>query len=240
MVAAVPLGGPILHRQASTQAQALALAQSVADQLRQAIASQGHATLAVSGGRSPIVFFENLRREPLAWDKVQVVLVDERCVAPDHTDRNAHLVRQHLLQEAAASASFVDWLSGIDAPSAQTNEALLAHASSQAHVLRWPLDVAVMGMGEDGHTASWFPDSEGLGTALDSDLPLAWVRPRHADHLRLTLTLSVIQACRHVHLAIAGAAKQTVLAAALAHTSPDKPVQTLIERVPALEVWIAD
>jgi hypothetical protein len=77
-----------------------------------------------------------------------------------------------------------------------------------------PLDVAVLGMGEDGHTASWFPDSPGLAVALAASEPVTWVRPAQAPHLRLTLTLNALLACRQRHLSIAGQVKQQVFAAA--------------------------
>lgn len=231
---------PHLHELASPEDQAKNLAQVVADQLRKAISENGSAVLAVSGGRSPIAFFEYLRRQALSWKQVQVVMVDERCVPPMHPDRNAQLIRRHLLQAPAADAVFIDWLSGIEAPEEHTPSALVKNARAQCPSEPWVVDVAVLGMGEDGHTASWFAASEGLDEALQSDEPLAWVRPQAAPYLRLTLTLSAIRRCRYVHLAIAGEVKLGVLKAALAGTTPDKPVQNLIAAVPALQIWVAN
>lgn len=221
--------------------QATALAQAVAKQLQQGVASRGSATLAVSGGRSPIPFFEQLRQWPLPWSQIVVMLVDERCVPSNHADSNARLVREHLLQGAAAAATFVDWLSGVAQPEHHTPSALVEHALQTLHPVAWPLDVVVLGMGEDGHTASWFPDSPGLATALGSTAPLAWVRPAHAPHLRLTLTLGAVTGCRHLHLAIGGAHKRQVLDQALEGHSPgpELPIQTLLNHAPALQAWIA-
>lgn len=228
-----------MQRFASPALQANALAQAVAEQLRVALIQQSTASLAVSGGRSPIAFFQALCTQTLAWERVYVTLVDERCVPADHPDRNAQLVREHLLQQAAAQATLIDYLQGIEDPGALTASALVQQALGQLQALPWPLDVAVLGMGEDGHTASWFADSAGLEAALNSPAPLAWVQPAHAPHLRLSLTLNALRSCRHLHLAIAGEAKQAVFAAAHAGQTPDKPIQTLLTHVPSLQVWVA-
>jgi 6-phosphogluconolactonase len=228
------------RRFATASAQAEALADAVASQLREAVAQRGVASLAVSGGRSPIAFFEHLRVQPLPWEHVTVTLVDERCVAGSHADSNAHLVREHLLQDRAADATFIDWLEGVDAPESLTPSALVDEAKARLQGLPWPLDVAVLGMGEDGHTASWFPDSPGLAVALAASEPVTWVRPAQAPHLRLTLTLNALLACRQRHLSIAGQVKQQVFAAARQGVATDKPIHTLLARADSLDVWISD
>ena len=81
--------------------QAAALAEAVANGLRPCLQTQGHAVLAVSGGRSPVAFFEALSPAKLDWPNVTITLVDERLVPPRHADSNAALVRRHLLQHAA-------------------------------------------------------------------------------------------------------------------------------------------
>ncbi len=228
------------HRFATAQAQAEALAVAVAGELRTAVSARGVASLAVSGGRSPIAFFEHLRVQPLPWKNVTVTLVDERCVAGSHADSNARLVREHLLRDRAADATFIDWLEGVDEPESLTPSALVDEAQARLQGLRWPLDVAVLGMGEDGHTASWFPGSEGLAVALAADTPLTWVRPAQAPHLRLTLTLNALLACRQRHLSIAGQVKQQVFAAARQGVATDKPIHTLLARAASLQAWISD
>ena len=77
--------------------------------LHQAIDGRGHAVLAVSGGKSPVPLFEALRAQPLEWSRVSITLVDERCVPHDHADSNTALVLAHLMQGAAAAATFVPW-----------------------------------------------------------------------------------------------------------------------------------
>ena len=94
-----------VHPAGSAAEQAQQLARHIARRLREAITVRGHAVLAVSGGKSPVAMFEQLREQPLEWARVTVVLVDERCVPHDHPESNTALVRQHLLQDAAAAAT---------------------------------------------------------------------------------------------------------------------------------------
>lgn len=231
--------GPLQeHVCANTAAQARQLAEAVATQLRHAIATRGHALLAVSGGKSPIALFEHLRQQPLDWISVTVLLADERCVPHTHADSNTALVRQHLLQDGAAAATFVTFFDALDAI-----DTLAAAANQRLAALHWPLDVAVLGMGEDGHTASLFPAAPGLDTALHTTAHVAWVRPDaigHAPHPRLTLTLPTLQAARQLHLSLAGPAKQAVYRQALAQPDAALPVSLLLHR-PAhpFSVWLA-
>lgn len=228
------------HPQAQASDLAGALATQVARELRDAIAARGTATLAVSGGRSPIAFFEALREMDLPWPQVQVVLVDERCVPTDHPDSNTALVKQHLLQGRAASARWTGWF---NTPPAQLDAASatrwVADLNQTHHAWLPPLDVAVLGMGEDGHTASLFPDSPGLETARTATGPLAWVQPTHAPHWRLTLTLPALLATRHLHLSIAGAAKHAIYRQALQGPDGRWPVSWVLNQ-PAepVHVWL--
>jgi 6-phosphogluconolactonase len=219
---------------------AQALASAIAEQLRHALAQKGQATLGVSGGRSPIQLFEALRQTALDWSRVRISLCDERCVAEDHPDSNARLVREHLLKEAAAAAQFVSWLPGLSDISTLTPQALVSHARQQLSTFPLPLDVLVLGMGDDGHTASWFAQSAGLAQAVQSTDWVTWVRPAHAPHLRLTLTLSAVLACPNLHLSLAGAPKQRTYAQAKLTERLDLPVSLVLHRAKHIDVWIAD
>jgi 6-phosphogluconolactonase len=215
-------------------------ARQIADELRTAIAARGQATLAVSGGKSPIALFGQLREQALDWSKVTVLLVDERCVPNDHAESNTALVRQHLLQGAAASASFATLFETVPTDlNDAALPALVASANRRLSAIRFPLDVVVLGMGEDGHTASLFPAAPGLDHALTSVGPMAWVRPATAPHARLTLTLPVLQAARHLHLSIAGDAKREVYQAATKAASPALPISLLLNHPTCTaQVWI--
>lgn len=228
---------------ADLQAQAVAMAETVTAQLQTALDEQGRAVLAVSGGRSPLALFRVLRESRLDWPQVTVVLVDERCVPGAHADSNAHLVRDHLLQGRAAAARFIAFFDALPQRwlgSPAELAGLAAHAESRLGILADPLDVLVLGMGEDGHTASLFAGASGLDAAVRGPQRVAGVRPQNAPHARLTLTLPVLQQARHAHLAITGAAKRDTLARAMAGPSDTLPVSWVLHRPgSALQVWWA-
>ena len=201
------------HSHSDAQRSAQQLAETVAEALRDAIASHGRASLVVSGGRSPVAFFQCLSRIELDWSHVVVSLADERWVDPRSTQSNEYLVCNYLLQGRAASASFI----GLHQPAASPEAAALA-ADAALEALPLPIDVLVLGMGEDGHTASLFPGSPNLAQALDPEgerrcLPmLAPVEPRE----RLSLTLPLLISARHQLLVISGTAKVETLRRAIA------------------------
>lgn len=216
------------------------LAAHLANSLREAIEARGHALLAVSGGKSPIALFESLRQQALKWANVSVILVDERCVAHDHPDSNTALVRQHLLQDQASAATLTPFFDNLTDP---LGDAALTQLVKQANQrlarLHWPIDVAVLGMGEDGHTASLFPDAPGLESALRSSGPLAWVRPATAPHARLTLTLPALLASRELVLSINGETKDAVYREALLQADPALPVSLVLhQHQTPVSVWL--
>lgn len=216
------------------------LAAHLAHQLREAVVARGHALLAVSGGKSPIALFECLRQQPLDWAKVSVLLVDERCVGHDHADSNTALVRQHLLQDEASAAQFTPFFDTLAQPLDEAGlDKLVASANRRLAQLHWPIDVAVLGMGEDGHTASLFPAAPGLEKALSSSGPLAWVLPSTAPHARLTLTLPALLACRELVLSIAGEPKHAVYRKALQEADTALPVSLVLhQHQTPVNVWL--
>lgn len=186
---------------------AQALAASVAAQLRDAIAARGRALIAVSGGTTPRRFLQALSAAPLDWPAVIVTLCDERWVPPGEPRSNAHLVRETLLQGDAAAARFVPLYSD-----AATPEAGLAAVEERVAALPLPLDVVVLGMGNDAHTASLFPDADRLGPALDPHSPhhVLPMRALAAGEPRITLTLPVLAAARRAYLLFEGRKKKAV------------------------------
>ncbi len=191
---------------------ATALAAAVARSLKKGIAARGAASLALSGGRTPELFFAALAQQDLEWAKVTVTLVDDRWVPLDSPRSNEALLRRSLLQGPAAAAHLVGLVTGAATPS----EGLEA-VSAQVAALPLPFDAVVLGMGTDGHTASFFPQGDHLAEALDP-AGQALVLPMQAPGAgepRITLTLPLILAARAVYLHIEGTEKAAVLETAL-------------------------
>lgn len=211
---------------ATPQHLAEAQADAVADALRVAIDERGGATLAVSGGTTPVRFFGALSARALDWSKVVVTLVDDRYVPPSSDRSNERLAREHLLQGPAAAAHLI----------ALYNEAgnveLAAHrADLRMLEILFPIDVVILGMGADGHTASFFPDAENLEELLDplTRQAVFAVHAASAGESRLTLALPRIASARMLVLHIEGRAKRQVLETALAEPQPRLPIRRVLD-----------
>ncbi|PDQ19350.1 6-phosphogluconolactonase [Mesorhizobium sanjuanii] len=215
---------------------AAALAGHVAGRLTKAIAERGTGLLAVSGGTTPAKFFAALSAIPIAWDKVMVTLIDERFVPPSSPRSNAALVVANLLQNAASAARFVPLYheaASIEDAAASDSEALKS--------LPWPLDVAILGMGADGHTASFFPDADNLPALLDpsSTRIVLPVHAASAGEPRLTLSLARIVAAGFITLHIEGEDKRTAFEGAMG-LGARKPIRAVIDAAPkTVEVFWA-
>jgi 6-phosphogluconolactonase len=197
-----------LQRWETNRELSVRLAVNIATNLAAAIHERGTATLAVSGGSTPKLLFEQLSLCPLDWSRVTVTQVDERWLEEDHEDSNARLIRDHLLKNEATVAKFVSMKTSTESPfdaEVEVAEKLSGFAKS--------IDVVVLGMGEDGHTASFFPGANTLARALDplaDDICVA-VRPPSAPHDRMTLSLPALLRARHLYLHIVGEQKWAVL-----------------------------
>ncbi|AKI02103.1 6-phosphogluconolactonase [Hoeflea sp. IMCC20628] len=190
-----------------------ALAKKIADRLSAAIAGRGQATLAVSGGSTPKALFVALSKLDIKWSKVTVTLVDERMVGPDHERSNHRLASLYLLQNRAAEARFLPLFNR-----AGDADAVAAAAAQKIDALALPFDVVVLGMGTDGHTASFFPGGSTLADVTDPACPqsVMAIEAPGAGEPRLTLTLPRIVDAGLIVLHIEGDEKQSVLARALA------------------------
>ncbi|MEC3949990.1 6-phosphogluconolactonase [Sphingobium sp. HWE2-09] len=222
----------------ATGAQAAAdLAARIAAILSDAIVARGIASIAVSGGRSPRPVLEALSAADLDWSKVVVTLVDERWVAPDSDDSNEKLVRDTLLRGAAARARFVAMKT--DAADAYAGQPGVEAAFAD---LPWPLDIVLLGMGDDGHTASLFPQGAELAEGLASEALTIAATPPVAPHQRMSLTAHGILQSRHIFLQISGAGKKAVYDRALAGGPvEDLPIRlALLQDVVPINVWIAE
>lgn len=209
---------------------ASALAAAVADRLRTAIETTGGATLAVSGGTTPALFFDALSQKELDWAKVVVTLVDERFVPPASELSNERLVREKLLRNEARLARFVGLYS-----EAATAEAAANGADAAVALLGPRLDAVVLGMGADGHTASFFPDAPNLDALTDPSQPrrVMSVHAPSGGEPRITLTLPLLVDAGFLALHIEGEAKKDVFERALAQAAPRLPIARVLDAAAA-------
>ena len=190
-----------------------AVANEMAQILNHDIEAFGRTRMLLSGGTTPAPVYEALAELDVKWDRVEVSLVDERWLSPSDSDSNAWLVREHLLKRAE-SAHF-DPLVRVGKPLPEC----VYTANLQAQHSQRPA-VAVLGMGNDGHTASLFPGSRDLGRALESTLPYAALDATGCPGanqwpLRITLTPHGLRRCRQRLLLLRGKQKLEVLKQAL-------------------------
>ncbi len=202
--------------------------------LKKAVVAQGSAGLAVSGGKSPIPLFEQLSQADLPWENIHVTLVDERFVAPDNPDSNEYLARTYLLKNRASRARFTGLI---------TDPANLARCVEHANRQTGSITLALLGMGDDGHTASLFPNAPQLPQALDTSRPQRYlhVSPPAAPYERISMTLAALLQAGQLMLAIAGSHKRAVFEQAARQATPTHPISYLITQtgVPFHAYWHA-
>lgn len=225
------------HRFPDPTALAHALSGEIKVDLEEAVAVRGTASLIVSGGRTPRLLFEQLRTERLDWNKCFITLSDERWVEVMSSDSNERLVREALLQEAASAARFI----GLKNP-APTPEAGADWAWRALSRMPRPYDVVVLGMGEDGHTASLFPGSLGLAKALDATAApgCVAVNALKAPHARISLNAAALLDARRIVLHIEGETKWQVYQRARAvGPAAELPVRAILQQreVPVDVYW---
>ena len=208
-----------------------------------AISQRNYAVIAVSGGQSPIPLLTALSKISLPWNKVTVTLIDERWIPASHADSNENLVRTHLLRNKATSANFVGFTSYLaaslgddifkQAPQPSVQMLLEQHLNALPN-----LDLAVFGVGQDGHTASWFPQSPQLAQCLATTQRCLMTEPVTAPYLRLTLSASYLNQARTAFMFAPGSAKLKVLNGVLQEPNPLKfPVAYLFKNCVAPLTW---
>ena len=169
--------------------------------LSSGLQSRGQAVLVISGGSSPVPVFEVLSQAEFPWEKVTITLVDERAVPSDHKDSNHHLASQHLLKDKAAKAHFIPLFDNPDAATEIGTE----------------MDVALLGMGTDGHFASLFPAMIGDDDAFSPDaMPqIITTAPMGAPiYPRISMNMAMIAQIKHHCLLLPSAEKVAIFESA--------------------------
>ena len=186
----------------------MTLINAIAASLRDSLRKTGKASIALSGGSSPVALYEGLSAIDLNWARVCVTLIDDRLVPADHDDSNQKLGRKTLLCGKAGVAQFIrlqDWQEGY-----------------------FP-DIAILGMGTDGHFASLFSAMMDDARAFDpaADPAIITTSPMgNPPHARITMNLSMILAIPHRVLMVIGEEKKAILSAAL--NGADLPITRLL------------
>ena len=212
------------------------LSADVSERLANAIANHGKATLILSGGRTPMGFFHQLSQQALDWSKVTVTLADERWVDTNHQDSNEKLVRENLLINQAQYAKFLSLKNSSETAvegEAELEEQLSGYGQ---------FTVVILGMGDDGHTASLFPGATALAAGLDMDSGRSCiaVTPTAAPYERISLTLPRLLNTECLIIHISGDNKQKVLSQAQAGNNVEElPIRSVIQQsqVPVTVYW---
>lgn len=213
-----------------------AAAAHLAEALTQGVTIRGRACGALSGGTSPGPAYAKLATRDMDWRRISFALVDERFVGPSEEASNEGMLRRNLAPAFTAGASLVPMY----APGLSIDAA--AHAADECYDLLH-LDIVLLGMGEDGHIASWFPGARGYADAIDPASTRS-VTALHAPQAygtpeRLSLTFAKISQADHVLLLLLGNERRARFEAELARAPEEAPVATLKQLPRAPEIFWA-
>ena len=175
----------------------MSIVKLISDRLNSSIENIGSGSLVLSGGTSPISIYEELSNIDISWSKVFLTLVDDRLVDPDHKDSNQKLLHNHFIKNKAKNINFFP-----------LTENFLSNTE-----FKKPFDITLLGMGEDGHFASLFPDMINQYEAFDLNAsPKILITPPQGNPLipRITMNLSLIMESLNIILLVKGKAKQNI------------------------------
>ncbi|KIN72373.1 6-phosphogluconolactonase [Sulfitobacter guttiformis] len=200
------------------------VAKALATELEQALKVREKICFAVPGGSTPGPVFDTLSTAEIDWARVNIILTDERWVPESDAQSNAALIRKRLLVNNAAAASFAPFF--IEDTEIATAAALRSAQLSQL----LPVDVLLLGMGADMHTASLFPGAQGLDAALATDAPMLLAVSVEGQQIRrLTLTAPVLRNAGSTHVLITGAEKRAAVARAATLPEAQAPIRTVLD-----------
>jgi 6-phosphogluconolactonase len=221
--------------------QALGLANSFQNMIRSYLRQKSLVNIAISGGNTPIHFFTNLtdHYNDLPWDQIQIFWVDERCVPPDHEQSNYMMARRYLLNRINIPSQNVFRIYGELNPENESKRYSKIISDEVCVAQNWPVfDWILLGMGEDGHTASLFPGSQVLmNTESISDITY---HPE-SGQIRITLTLPVLNHANRITFLVSGSSKAQMVRKILqqSHHNTDIPASMVKPRKGHID-WYLD
>ena len=175
---------------------------SIYEALKNSIDNNGRASFVVSGGSSPVKIFNDLSKSDLDWSKVSVTLVDDRVVSSEHSDSNEKLLKENLFINNASAAKFIS----------------LKSDSDEVMNINRPFDIMLLGMGEDGHFASLFPELVDNSNYFDlsANPEIIFTEPMgNPCHKRVSMNLSMIMQSKKIILLVSSSAKSILVDQAL-------------------------
>ncbi|WP_305908909.1 6-phosphogluconolactonase [Methylomarinum sp. Ch1-1] len=210
-----------------------ALALACERHLSKALSTQGQASFMVSGGDTPAPLYQALSHSDLDWTNTHVALVDERWVDKDHEASNEALIHRCLLINEATQAPFTGMKT-----TAETALEGCAESEENYRQLPKPFTVSILGMGNDGHTASLFPHAQGLNEALaeDNDQLIAAINAHESEVTgpnteRMTLTLNGLLNSKRLIILLTGEEKLAVFKQALGDGDvEDMPIRAILRQ----------
>lgn len=207
-------------------------ATTVANELRRA---DGRVSLGLAGGGTPRATYARLRDEEVDWERVEAWIGDERWVPPGHPDHNGTMVSQILLDHVPARFHPVPYLAGSPEQAALAYERTLREILAEQDGRPRP-DMVILGLGEDGHTASLFPGSP----ALAEEERLYVANPIDPDTWRVTATFPLLLAARSIIFLVTGAQKAEAVAEVLEGTGAPAPPARRILEAEGEVLWLLD
>ena len=199
------------------------VAQKIVGDLKTALLTQENVSFVVPGGTTPGPIFDILCAADIEWNRVHVMLSDERWVPDDNDRSNAKLLRDRLLVNRAAAAKFTPFY----VPDVEVADA--CKDVSEKLKSEWPISVLVLGMGADMHTASLFPQANGLDAALRADADALLPIQAEGQEQRVTLSAPVLNSAISKHIVIFGDDKRAALDVAKGSLPEVAPVAAVLD-----------
>lgn len=196
-----------------------ALAQAVINSIQKELKQKDSINIAFSGGKSPLDFLKILSTFECEWQKCNISLVDERLVESHHPDSNAGVIKNYFLQNSAKVANFTPFFNSLS-----PIDVILKEAN---HTYKQP-NLAILGMGNDGHTASLFPNALDFKESLTTEQNIVFIEPQNAPHKRLSMSLSALQKCDKLFLLIIGDEKKQIFNEAAKNININLPISYIL------------